>query len=123
MIWNNDKSTLRHGNRDIKMGEVVPDDVLEAMGEDRVAQMTDDKILIKGSSPKQPTEKETLVAAAEGMGLRFAKNIGVAKLKTLIEDEGKRLALLEQAKELQLDVEDDATAEDLANVIAEAIAQ
>lgn len=123
MIWNNKKSILRHGSRDIKAGEVVPADVLKAMGDDRVKQFTDNGTLIKGSEPKQPTERETLVEAAEGMGLQFAKNISVPKLKALIDNEGARVALLNQAKDLKLDVADDATAEVLTAAIDEANAE
>lgn len=123
MIWTDKKSVLNHGSRNIGAGELVPADVLASMGKDRVAFFVKAGRMSEDKTPKKPTERETLMVAAKEMGLQVAQNISNTKLKEKIAAEGTRLGLLRQAKELKLDVENDADAATLESMISEATAE
>ena len=115
--WSDKKSVLTHGGRDIKAGQVVPDDVIKRMGKKRVKAFLAGGSLKKsgGSKSVNPAETERLelLEKAEAMGLKPNARTGIEKLTIIIDGETERLELLATVKESHPDTADDSDIETL----------
>ena len=109
--WNEPKSVLTHGGRDYKHGDIIPTDILESMGKERVKDFMKKGTLTSGKVDNAKTEEETqrleLLEQARRMGLNPQVKTGIKKLQAAIDEETKRLELLEQVKVVNPDVAND----------------
>lgn len=122
IVWNCKKSCIRFGSRDITNGDVVPEGLLKAMGPGRVKKLKEAGKIASGVA-KGPNVRDEAVERAKELGISFNSNLGIKKLQKLIDAEEARRGLLAKARELKLDVADDATAGDLQKAIAAAPAE
>lgn len=114
--WTCKKSVIRHGSRDIGKGKEVPSELIESMGEERVKKLIDAGKMAEGGAGEL-SDRDKSAARADELGLKYAWNAGVKKINDMIDAEEARLVLLAKAKDMKLDVADDATADDIDKMI------
>ena len=119
IVWNCKKSCIRYGSRDLVKGDEIPEALLTAMGPERVKKLKDAGKMVSGVA-KGPNARDAAVDRAKELGIKFNSNLGIKKLQKLIEAEESRLDLLGKARELKLDVADDATAVEIQKAIDDA---
>jgi len=129
IIWNSEKSTYYDaGRRAYGYGDEIPEDILDAMGEETVAEYLEKGLLAEsdgkasnGDTTQDDAEKQRLelMEKAKSMGLNPHPATGIPKLEKAIEEAEALAALKKEALALGIDPADNVTYDELKKLVDE----